>query len=154
LLFSDEFSKGNWIIIARPASRKSKIFAVADIMALLRLDHIQLAMPPGGEDRARAFYGALLGLPEVEKPPHLAKRGGCWFERGDLKVHLGVEKGFTPARKAHPAFLASDLSSLIAKLKAAGVEPAPDQPLEGYERVYVSDPFGNRIELMERLKNP
>jgi catechol 2,3-dioxygenase-like lactoylglutathione lyase family enzyme len=121
-------------------------------MVLLRLDHIQLAMPPGGEDRARAFYDALLGLPEVAKPPHLAKRGGCWFERGELKVHLGVETEFTPARKAHPAFLVSDLASLIVKLKAAGYEPAPDQPLEGYERIYVSDPFGNRIELMEKLE--
>jgi catechol 2,3-dioxygenase-like lactoylglutathione lyase family enzyme len=120
-------------------------------MMLLRLDHIQLAMPPGGEDRARAFYDALLGISEVEKPPHLAKRGGCWFERGDLKVHLGVENKFTPAGKAHPAFLVSDLASLIAKLKAAGYGPAPDQPLESYKRVYVSDPFGNRIELMEPI---
>lgn len=151
MLFDVELCNGIWIVIARLTFCKSKTFAVTKIMALLRLDHIQLAMPPGGEDRARAFYEALLGIPEVEKPPHLAKRRGCWFERGDLKVHLGVEKEFTPARKAHPAFLVSDLSNLIAKLKAAGYEPAPDQPLEGYERVYVSDPFGNRIELMEKL---
>lgn len=120
-------------------------------MSIEKIDHVQLAMPAGGEDRARAFYGALLGIPEAAKPPHLAKRGGCWFERGDLKVHLGVEADFTPARKAHPAFLVRDLSALIGKLKAAGYEPAPDQPLEGYERVYLSDPFGNRIELMEKL---
>jgi catechol 2,3-dioxygenase-like lactoylglutathione lyase family enzyme len=120
-------------------------------MVLVRLDHIQLAMPPGGEERARAFYGGVLGLTEVEKPPHLAKRGGCWFEGCEIKVHLGVEAAFTPARKAHPAFLVDDLARLITKLKAAGYEPAADQPLEGYERVYVSDPFGNRIELMEKL---
>ena len=118
-------------------------------MRVKRIDHVQLAMPPGGEMDARAFYAALLGLPETAKPPHLAKRGGCWFERGDLKVHLGVEADFHPARKAHPAFLVEDLPALIATLRQAGCSVRDGEPLEGYKRVDVDDPFGNRIELME-----
>jgi catechol 2,3-dioxygenase-like lactoylglutathione lyase family enzyme len=118
-------------------------------MEILRIDHIQLAMPAGREDEARRFYRDLLGLPEKEKPPVLAARGGVWFERGDLKVHLGVDKQFVPARKAHPAFLVTGLPALIAKLKVAGVAVRDDEPLDGYLRVYVDDPFGNRLELME-----
>jgi len=118
-------------------------------MSVLYLDHIQLAMPAGREDEARAFYAGLLGIPEVPKPPHLDARGGCWFERGDLKVHLGVDPNFAPARKAHPAFVVEDLAALVAKLEAAGHRVVEDQPLEGCERRYVDDPFGNRIELMQ-----
>lgn len=113
------------------------------------LDHVQLAMPPGGEDEARAFYGVLLGIDERPKPAHLARRGGCWFERGGLKVHLGVEHDFRPARKAHPALLVEDLPALVAKLHAAGVETRDDEPSDGCRRVYVDDPFGNRVELLE-----
>lgn len=120
-------------------------------MGIERLDHVQLAMPEGGEDAARAFYEGILGIGETPKPPHLAKRGGCWFERGALKVHLGVEGDFRPARKAHPAFMVKDLPDLVAKLQAGGCRVVDDQPLEGYERVYVDDPFGNRIELMESV---
>jgi catechol 2,3-dioxygenase-like lactoylglutathione lyase family enzyme len=120
-------------------------------MPIERLDHVQLAMPPGGEDAARAFYARALGIDEVVKPAHLAARGGCWFERGVLKVHLGVEADFRPARKAHPAFIVSDLATLIAALKSHGYPVVEDQPLEGYDRIYVDDPFGNRIELMEPL---
>jgi catechol 2,3-dioxygenase-like lactoylglutathione lyase family enzyme len=118
-------------------------------MEILRIDHIQLAMPAGREDEARRFYRDLLGIPEKEKPPVLAARGGAWFERGELKVHLGVDKQFVPARKAHPAFLVTGLRALIAKLKAAGVAVRDDEPLDGYLRVYVDDPFGNRLELLE-----
>jgi catechol 2,3-dioxygenase-like lactoylglutathione lyase family enzyme len=118
-------------------------------MPIERLDHVQLAMPPGGEEDARAFYERALGIEEVAKPPHLAARGGCWFERGALKVHLGVEADFRPARKAHPAFVVRDLPALIATLKSHGYTVVEDQPLEGYDRVYADDPFGNRIELME-----
>jgi catechol 2,3-dioxygenase-like lactoylglutathione lyase family enzyme len=118
-------------------------------MQITSLDHVQLAMPAGGEDRARAFYAALLGLAEVPKPAHLAVRGGCWFERGTVKVHLGVEPEFRPARKAHPAFLVEDLRSLAASLNAAGFATRDGEPLEGYRRIDVNDPFGNRIELME-----
>jgi len=106
-------------------------------------------MPAGGEDEARTFYRDALGIDEVIKPPHLAARGGCWFERGALKVHLGVEADFRPARKAHPAFIVSDLAALIVTLKSLGYAVDEDQPLQGYDRVYVDDPFGNRIELMQ-----
>src|SRR4051794_8616497 len=120
-------------------------------MTILALNHVQLAMPPGGEHEARLFYAGLLGLSEVPKPANLAGRGGLWFERGEVRVHLGVETDFRPARKAHPAFLVDDLSGLIKSLGSAGVAPTRDEPLEGFERVYISDPFGNRIELMQRL---
>jgi catechol 2,3-dioxygenase-like lactoylglutathione lyase family enzyme len=118
-------------------------------MRIDRLDHVQLAMPAGGEELARAFYCATLGIPEIRKPPDLAKRGGCWFERGDLKIHLGVEADFRPARKAHPALLVMDLPILVEQLKSSGYVVRDDEPLEGYYRIYVDDPFGNRIELME-----
>jgi catechol 2,3-dioxygenase-like lactoylglutathione lyase family enzyme len=120
-------------------------------MPVERIEHVQLAMPQGAEARASWFYAGLLGIPEVMKPPHLAVRGGCWFERGALKLHLGVEHDFRPARKAHPALIVSDLAPLISRLRGAGVEVVDDEPLEGYERVYISDPFGNRIELMEPI---
>ena len=118
-------------------------------MGIVRLEHVQLAMPAGREVDAVAFYDGLLGIPHVPKPPHLAARGGCWFERGDLKVHLGVEDPFQPAAKAHPAFLVDDVRGLVARLTAHGCTVRDDEPLEGYDRVYVDDPFGNRIELME-----
>jgi catechol 2,3-dioxygenase-like lactoylglutathione lyase family enzyme len=118
-------------------------------MRIKSIDHVQLAMPPGREAEARKFYGGLLGLPEKRKPPPLAKRGGCWFERGALKVHLGVEADFRPARKAHPAFLVEGLDRLRAALQAAGYAVRTDEPLAGFERIFVDDPFGNRIELME-----
>lgn len=121
-------------------------------MPILRIDHVQLAMPRGGEDRAREFYSGLLGIPEVPKPEALAKRGGCWFERGDLKVHLGVEAEFRAARKAHPAFLVRGLGELVERLRAAGAEVIDDGLLPGHERVYVTDPFGNRLELVERTE--
>ena len=120
-------------------------------MRVEQLDHVQLAMPHGGEEQARAFYGGLLGLPEVPKPSNLAARGGCWFERGVLKIHLGVDTAFVAARKAHPAFLIDGLDELVEILSEAGYPVSEDEPLEGYKRCYVSDPFGNRIELMERL---
>jgi catechol 2,3-dioxygenase-like lactoylglutathione lyase family enzyme len=121
-------------------------------MPLTGLDHVQLAMPAGEEPRAVEFYGGLLGLAHVPKPPVLAARGGCWFERGDLKVHLGVEKDFRPARKAHPAFRVQDLPSLVAVLESGGIAvDSSGEPLEGFDRVYVDDPFGNRLELMEPL---
>jgi catechol 2,3-dioxygenase-like lactoylglutathione lyase family enzyme len=118
-------------------------------MHIARVEHIQLAMPPGQEAAARRFYRDLLGIPEKAKPPHLAKRGGVWFEEGDVKVHLGVDQEFRPSRKAHPGFVVKDLKSLVAKLEDAGFATREDAPLEGWLRVYVDDPFGNRIELME-----
>ena len=118
-------------------------------MPVVQVDHVQLAMPAGGEDEARAFYRDLLGLPETPKPPHLAKRGGCWFESDAVKIHLGVEQDFRPARKAHPALLVQDLPGLVKQLRDAGVDLVDDEPLEGYDRIYAYDPFGNRLELME-----
>jgi len=120
-------------------------------MTVRSLDHIQLAMPPGREAEARAFYEGILGIPEIAKPAQLAARGGCWFERGPLKIHLGVEWDFRPARKAHPAFLVEDIGELARKIDAAGYRVVDDGPAEGYKRVYAEDPFGNRIELMEPL---
>jgi len=124
---------------------------MADEM-ILRIDHVQLAMPAGGEPAARQFYHAILGIPEIPKPPHLAKRGGCWFERGNLKIHLGVEGDFRPARKAHPGFIVSNLAVVVERLRIAGYILKDDEPLEGYERIYVDDPFGNRIELMQPVE--
>ena len=118
-------------------------------MRVRRLDHILLAMPAGRESDARKFYQGILGIPEAMKPPNLAARGGCWFEDGELKIHLGVETNFAPARKAHPAFIVDDLAGLQAILIKAGYPVAHDQPLEGYDRIFVDDPFGNRIELMQ-----
>ena len=118
-------------------------------MPIISIEHVQLAMPAGKESEARAFYEGILGITEVPKPDDLAKRGGAWFERGPLKVHLGVEADFRPALKAHPALLVEDLSSLVTKLRAAGAPVVDADPLLGYFRVYVADPFGNRIELME-----
>lgn len=118
---------------------------------LISIDHIQLAMPAGAEPAARGFYGGLLGLMEVAKPANLLARGGCWFEQGDIRVHLGIDRDFRPARKAHPAFLVDNLDRLTLRLEAAGVTIVEDEPLADYRRCYVHDPFGNRIELMQRL---
>jgi catechol 2,3-dioxygenase-like lactoylglutathione lyase family enzyme len=115
------------------------------------IDHVQLAMPKGREDEARRFYAGVLGLPEQPKPPNLAARGGCWFGTEGIVLHLGVEDGFRPARKAHPALLVEDLPALVRRLDEAGVEVVRDEPLPGHDRVYVADPFGNRIELLEPL---
>ena len=113
------------------------------------LHHVQLAMPPGEEDAAVRFYGTILGLTQVPKPPELAPRGGVWFRDDGLEVHLGVEEPFTPALKAHPAFLVRDLETLRVRIQEAGYRVTDDIPLEGYHRCHVRDPFGNRIELVE-----
>ena len=121
-------------------------------MKILSIDHIQIAMPPGQEAKARAFYVNVLGFTEIPKPPELAKRGGAWFESGTTQLHLGVEPDFHPARKAHPAFVVEGLDTLLAKIQAEGFEVDASQPaLDGYKRAHVFDPFGNRIELMEKL---
>ena len=105
----------------------------------------------GREAEAVAFYEGVLGIPHVPKPPHLARRGGCWFERGDLKIHLGVEQDFRPATKAHPALIVDDVRELAAAIAAAGYTIVDDEPLDGYDRIYAYDPFGNRVELMQPL---
>lgn len=116
---------------------------------LLALDHVQLAMPAGGVDRAEAFYAGLLGLVRQPKPDLLAARGGCWFSNGSVTLHLGADPEFRPARKAHPALVVEDLDSLVERLHAAGVAVRPDEDLPGVRRCYVDDPFGNRIELID-----
>ncbi|KPU84474.1 glyoxalase [Marinosulfonomonas sp. PRT-SC04] len=120
-------------------------------MPICTLHHVQLAMPKGQEAAARAFYQGLLGLSEVVKPPILAARGGVWFERGSVRVHLGVEPDFRPAKKAHPAFEVKGVVKFLEVLEAAGVRVLRDDTLPGFARGYVEDPFGNRIELLEPL---
>jgi catechol 2,3-dioxygenase-like lactoylglutathione lyase family enzyme len=118
-------------------------------MTLKAIDHVQLAIPPGGEAAARAFYGAVLGLAEQAKPAEMAKRGGCWFARGTLKVHLGVEDPFHAARKAHVAFRVDDVADLAERARAAGFEVVDDRALPGHERAFIFDPFGNRLEFLK-----
>ena len=109
-------------------------------------------MPPGEEEKARSFYAGILGLTEIPKPAELAKRGGVWFQSQNVQLHLGVEAAFKPARKAHPAFIVKDLNTLLVKIQDEGYETDTSQPpLDGYKRAHVFDPFGNRIELMEKL---
>ena len=115
---------------------------------ILNIDHIQLSMPPGGEDAARKFYQDVLGLDEIEKPPQLALRGGCWFQ-GAVSVHLGVEADFRPALKAHPAFVVSDLANCARMLVAAGFTVSWDERNPNVKRFFSADPFGNRIEFLE-----
>lgn len=131
----------------REASRPTK-----RTMKILSIDHVQIAMPAGEEEKARAFYVNLLRFSEIPKPPELVKRGGAWFQSENAQLHLGVEADFKPARKAHPAFLVDDLDALIANVQSAGYETDTSQPpLDGYKRTHIFDPFGNRIEFMEKL---
>jgi catechol 2,3-dioxygenase-like lactoylglutathione lyase family enzyme len=112
------------------------------------IDHVQLAMPAGEEDAARRFYRDLLGMTELPKPAELAKRGGCWFGSGVVQVHLGVEQDFRAARKAHPALLCVDYDALVRRLRGSGIEVRDDGNIPGVRRAHISDPFGNRIELV------
>ena len=116
---------------------------------MLRLDHVQLAIPKGSEDRCRQFYAAILNMREVPKPAALAGRGGLWLESGPVRIHLGVEDNFRPALKAHPAIAVGDLDVLALTLSNAGYEPAWDDAIPDVRRFYVSDPAGNRIEFLE-----
>ena len=118
-------------------------------MTLLRINHVQLAIPPNRESEARRFYGEVLGLREIPKPAALAARGGAWFELGDVQLHLGVEADFRPARKAHVAFEVGDLDAISARCQAAGHELRSDGAIGGLRRCFVDDPFGNRLELMD-----
>ncbi len=117
--------------------------------SFVRLHHVQLAIPAGGEPACRQFWGDPLGLGELVKPAVLAARGGCWFAGGGLEVHLGVEADFAPARKAHPGILVSDLAALAARLESAGVEVVRDGDFPGHDRFYAADPFGNRLEFLQ-----
>lgn len=119
--------------------------------AVIGIDHVQLAIPHGGEPHARRFWIEAMGLEEVAKPAHLAVNGGCWFAGRGIQIHCGVEDAFLPARRAHPALLVDDLQALVARLERAGIRFRPGKRLDGYLRGDIADPFGNRIELMQRL---
>ncbi|MFY9782086.1 MAG: VOC family protein [Acidimicrobiales bacterium] len=114
-----------------------------------RLDHVQLAIPPGSEERCDEFYVGLFSFETLEKPPSLAARGGRWYRRGDATLHLGVEEYFLPAKKAHPAFAVDDYYGLIERLAQAGVVVRPDDSIPGVRRCHVDDPVGNRLELID-----
>jgi catechol 2,3-dioxygenase-like lactoylglutathione lyase family enzyme len=118
-------------------------------MTLLGFDHVQLAMPPGGEAAARAFYGGVLGLTEVPKPEPMRARGGLWFEAGPVAIHLGIEDGMRASAKAHPAVIVDELAPYLARIAAAGHAWREATELAGVQRGHVTDPFGNRIELIE-----
>jgi len=118
---------------------------------ILSLDHVQIAIPIAGESRARAFYSGILGFTEIEKPPQMADRKSIWFVAGALNLHLGVELDFNPAKRPHPAFVVDGLDAILAACERAGIATKPDTSFNGFRRVF--DPFGNRLELMERT-NP
>lgn len=118
-------------------------------MKVLGIDHVQVTGPPGCEAEARAFYGGLLGLEELYRPNTLPDPDGCWFRAGTQELHVGIERAFRPAQKAHPSFLVDDLTALVARLEANGTHATPDDSIPGVERSFVSDPFGNRVELRQ-----
>jgi catechol 2,3-dioxygenase-like lactoylglutathione lyase family enzyme len=118
-------------------------------MAILRFNHVQLAMPRGGEEQARRFYCDVLGLHEIPKPASLAGRGGAWFDLGGTQLHLGVDADFRPAKKAHVAFDVDNLEALAARCQTAGYEPRADDSVPGMRRFFIDDPFGNRLEFVE-----
>lgn len=118
-------------------------------MSVVGLDHVQIACPPGTEESLRSFYGGLVGLPELPKPPALAARGGVWFAVGAQQLHCGVEEPFSPARKAHPCLLVVGLDSLAARLEDAGYPIRWDTSIPRTRRFHTDDPVGNRLELRE-----
>jgi catechol 2,3-dioxygenase-like lactoylglutathione lyase family enzyme len=120
-------------------------------VSLVALHHVQLSAPRGSEDVLRAFYGELLGMVEIAKPPVLAARGGAWFRSGALELHVGIEDDFGPAGKAHPGLLVEDLDGIARRLASAGVDVDWDDDFPGYRRCYLHDPHGNRLELLEPL---
>jgi catechol 2,3-dioxygenase-like lactoylglutathione lyase family enzyme len=131
------------------SSAKTSTPGLQSTVPFIAIDHVQLAMPAGSEARARDFYSGLLGMKEVPKPAALAKRGGCWFESGEVQIHLGVEADFRPARKAHPALQCSEYASMLQRLRKAGIEVTEPDDIPGVRRCHIHDPFGNRIELTE-----
>ncbi len=118
-----------------------------------RLHHMQLTLPAGQETAAREFYAGVLGMAEVDKPPVLAARGGAWFRAGEVELHLGVEDDFRPARKGHPGILVVDLDEVVRRLRGAGQDVTWDADFPGFRRVYAADPFGNRLEFLERSQS-
>jgi catechol 2,3-dioxygenase-like lactoylglutathione lyase family enzyme len=119
---------------------------------LVAVDHVQLAAPPGSEDTLRSYYAGVLGMTEIPKPPALAARGGCWFEAGSVRLHLGIEEDFRPARKAHPGLRVRDIEAYADRLTAKGAEVTWDDDLPGHLRFYSKDPVGNRLEFLEPVR--
>jgi catechol 2,3-dioxygenase-like lactoylglutathione lyase family enzyme len=119
-------------------------------MPILSLNHVQIAIPIASQDRARAFYSGILGFTEIEKPPQMADRKSLWFVAGAVNLHLGIEPDFTPAKRAHPAFVVDGLDQILAACERASITIKPDTSFNNFRRVHVFDPFGNRLELMER----
>ena len=117
---------------------------------MISLHHVQVSCPAGGENAARRFYGAALGIPEVEKPPVLAARGGCWFRADGVEVHVGVEEAFTPAKKAHPAFLVPDIDAVAVRVEGTGFPITWDDDFPGYRRFHTADGNGNRVEILQQ----
>ena len=113
---------------------------------------MQIAIPPGGEDRARAFYGGMLGLSEVDKPQTMAERKSIWFAAGSVNLHLGIETDFHAAKRAHPALVVEGLDEILSSCERAGLYVKPDVSFNGFRRVHIFDPFGNRLEFMQRAK--
>ena len=132
-------------------SLSQAIEPIIQSMAILDLDHIQLACPRGSEEQARTFFSGLLGLIEIEKPAPLVPRGGCWFQVGSRQLHLGVEENFKPATKAHPAFAVDDTEALFESLTAAGIACEWDYVLPEVKRFFTKDPWGNRLEFLQKL---
>ncbi len=120
---------------------------------IVDLDHVQIEAPPESEAAARSFYGVVLGLPELSKPANLAALGGVWFAVGAQQIHIGIVDDFVPRSKGHPAFCVHNLPFWQARLNAAGYPIIPDDRLPGYRRFYTTDPWGNRIEILEPLDN-
>ena len=121
-------------------------------MPVLSIDHVQIAIPIASESRARAFYSGILGFTEVPKPAEMAERKSIWFAADGVNLHHGIELDFTPAKRAHPAFIVDTLDAMLAACERAHVTVKPDTSFNGFRRVHVFDPFGNRLELMERAK--
>jgi catechol 2,3-dioxygenase-like lactoylglutathione lyase family enzyme len=119
-------------------------------MAILSIEHIQIAIPLGSEDRARTFYAGILGFVEVEKPATMAKRNSIWFRAGSVSLHLGLEPDFHPAKRAHPALVVDGMDQVLTACQSANITVKPDVSFNGFRRVHIFDPFGNRLELMER----
>ncbi len=142
--------RGGLTAFALEPSQHEQAAGGVNSASFVSIDHVQLAMPRGREDDARAFYVGVLGMVEQPKPSDLAVRGGAWFESGDVQLHLGVERDFKPAGKAHPALRCAQYAALIARLRASGVTVSADTTFhDGAAHAYIDDPFGNRLELVE-----
>ena len=140
---------GEATIVSKVGDDKFRLVMNSLPFALKGFHHINLTIPTGGEEKCRDFWGVILGMVELEKPPVLAARGGCWFRGGGLEVHLGVGKDFSPIRKAHPGILVTDLALFAEHLQGHGVSVTWDDNFPGFHRFYSEDPFGNRLEFLQ-----